>query len=428
MVAVPEKINTQGGETERIIDAFKQQILQSLEKDKSRLKEIAEQDAKQILARAYQESSQLTSKAREDSLGIIEAAKAQANSEVEKILTSARTQAEQILVNAEDMVRRDAKEKTRREIEKLMNSSRDESAKLRDATVQSARNEADGIVAEAKKEATRVSRQLIDEAEEKLQQILTTAREDARAKAEREASQILVVAKADAQKEKEELIAHATIEAQQSAEIETRQIISKAKLEADEIIGSAKNKVRLQLEESSRLMMEMQQKMQQVLGFSGVETAKSEVRAAILEPEVKPIVTPKAGKTAPPKEESAKEVNPVEPVHKAAKVTNSSDVAQAKIDSIFGNDETRSYQGRLKIDIAPPVDPEQMSILEQNLLKNPELQLVGKGSAEDGSAWIEVEISKPLPLVAALRKIPGVKDVVGAKSYIIVALRAKQLV
>ena len=92
------------------------------------------------------------------------------------------------------------------------------------------------------------------------------------------------------------------------------------------------------------------------------------------------------------------------------------------------DEENQIYQGRLKIDIAPPVDSEQLANLEQSLMKTPNLRVIVKGGAEDGSAWIEIEIAKPMQLLDVLWKIPGVKDVVGAKSYIIVSLKSKQLV
>lgn len=86
------------------------------------------------------------------------------------------------------------------------------------------------------------------------------------------------------------------------------------------------------------------------------------------------------------------------------------------------------YQGRFKIDIAPPVDADQLSSLEQNLQKTADVRVIAKGAAEDGSAWIEIELSKPASLLEILRRLPGIKDVVGAKSYIIVAMKSKQLV
>jgi hypothetical protein len=82
----------------------------------------------------------------------------------------------------------------------------------------------------------------------------------------------------------------------------------------------------------------------------------------------------------------------------------------------------------LKIDIAPPADAEQVNTLVDYLQKFAELKIVSKGGAEDGSAWIELEIAKPTRLLDVLRQTPSVKDVVGAKSYIIVALKSRQLV
>ena len=428
MVAATDKVLANSVETERLVDNFKQQLLLSLEKDRARLREIAEQESKQILAKAYQDASGLTQKAQEKGLQIVQAATAQAKSEVENILAQGRAQAEQLVKNGEEMARRDAKEKTRREIEKLMASAKEDAAKQGSATLQAAREEAGEIIAKSKKEATEISRQIMDEAEVQLKGILENARKEAKAKAEKEAAEITEKARAQAEKEKELLILAANDEARSAAQKETERIIAKANAEADTILNGAKNKVRLQMEESGRLMQEMQQRMQQVMAAAGFESKHIEFPAIhAVPPEASPAPPPPIPVKAPVRqEETAERVVPVDPPRKVERSSTSSEMAQAKLDSIFANDETRNYQGRLKIDIAPPVDSEQISNLEQNLSKNTNLRVLGNGGSEDGSAWVEVDILKPMPLVSALRKIPGVKDVVGAKSYIIVALKAKQ--
>ena len=426
MVAATDKVLANSVETERLVDNFKQQLLLSLEKDRARLREIAEQESKQILAKAYQDASGLTQKAQEKGLQIVQAATAQAKSEVENILAQGRAQAEQLVKNGEEMARRDAKEKTRREIEKLMASAKEDAAKQGSATLQAAREEASEIIAKSKKEATEISRQIMDEAEVQLKEILENARKEAKAKAEKEAAEITEKARAQAEKEKELLILAANDEARSAAQKETERIIAKANAEADTILNGAKNKVRLQMEESGRLMQEMQQRMQQVMAAAGFESKHIEFPAIhAVPPEASP-APPIPVKVPVRQEETADRVAPVDPPRKIERSSTSSEMAQAKLDSIFANDETRNYQGRLKIDIAPPVDSEQISNLEQNLSKNTNLRVLGNGGSEDGSAWVEVDILKPMPLVSALRKIPGVKDVVGAKSYIIVALKAKQ--
>ena len=77
-------------------------------------------------------------------------------------------------------------------------------------------------------------------------------------------------------------------------------------------------------------------------------------------------------------------------------------------------------------DIAPPADSGQIAQLEQSLTKAANLRVVAKGGAEDGSAWVEIDLAKSIALLDILKRIPNVKDVVGAKSYIIVAMKAKQ--
>ena len=102
--------------------------------------------------------------------------------------------------------------------------------------------------------------------------------------------------------------------------------------------------------------------------------------------------------------------------------------AQTKINSLFFDEDKKTYLGRLKIDIAPPVDNDQIQSLENALSQTPNLRVIEKGEAEDGSAWVEIDMNVPVPLLDILRKVPEIKDVVGCKSYIIIALKSKQMV
>ncbi len=61
-----------------------------------------------------------------------------------------------------------------------------------------------------------------------------------------------------------------------AAEIEVSQILTNARQEAENIVNAAKERVKVQLEDSSRLMMEIQQKMHQVIGTAGLDTKKAE--------------------------------------------------------------------------------------------------------------------------------------------------------
>jgi hypothetical protein len=138
-----------------------------------------------------------------------------------------------------------------------------------------------------------------------------------------------------------------------------------------------------------------------------------------------PVFSPEPAPVPVQNEEKVAADTPSQPVA-SENATPETETAQNQINSLFSDDENKVYQGRLKIDIAPPVDSEQIATLERHLAENNDIRIAVKGGSADGSAWIELDAVKPLPLVDILSKIPIVKDVVGAKSYIIVALKAKQ--
>lgn len=421
MVASAEKLNPEVGETESLIEDFKQKVIQSLERERSQIRDTAEKNAKLILTKAYQESANVTAKSHEESKRLLEGAKLRAAQEVETIVSQARARADQLVNDAEDICRREAREKTRKEIENLLRSAREESGKVVSkalleakeqaaATARTTAEEAEKAAAKMTREATdlkqKASATLADaqkKAAEAKTQLLETARKSAIEKAEKEAAEIIAQASAQGEKERKLLIANALVEARHNADLEATRMLNKAKQEADDFIREAKNKVNGQIEESSRLMLEIQQRMHQMIG------------TAVQQPAGAPVAKP------PKDTPAARSSLSVEKENRANQL-------QEGEDSSTYDETNKTYQGRLKIDIAPPVDGDQVTQLEQYLLKTPNIKVLGKGGAEDGSAWLDMEAVKPVPLVEILKKVPAVKDVVGAKSYIIVALRAKQLV
>jgi len=254
-----------------------------------------------------------------------------------------------------------------------------------------------------------------------VKQAVAAVRKDALAKAEKEAAEVIAQAKVRAQKEREYFLANAMTEAKQAASEESDRILQKAHQEAAEIVAAAKEKVRIQIEDSSRLMQEIQLKMQQVIGSASLE--------------IKPAVQSTAQAIKPPanskpiSRETRRIPEPVPPpVVDASKDKPSSVEAENENSTMLVDEENQTYEGRLKIDIAPPTDRDQVISLEKEILKTSTIKVIDKGTAEDGSAWIELEVAKPTRLIDVLKDIPSVKDVVGAKSYIIVAMKARQLV
>jgi F0F1-type ATP synthase membrane subunit b/b' len=432
MVTALEKSSIEISEPELYIEEFKQKLIDSLRKEKNKLREIADQEANTILTKAYQESSELTARTQEESRRIIDHAKEQAKRETDELLLQAQQKAEQIIANATEIVRKEAKEKSRKEVDSIIRNAKEEANKQAAKIIQTAKDEATlstrQLLDNAKKEAEEITRSATEmrqkmaselaefqnKSTEAAEQIIANAKKTASEVAEREVAQIVSQARTRAEKEREFILASAMDDGRKAVEVETAKILQKARQEAEEIVNNAKDQVRTQLDESSRLMLEIQQKMHQVIGSAKIppDSRKHEMDMTPVSP-------------APVNREDILISKGASIQQKESPVLN---ITQNKINAVVYDEVNRTYRGKLKIDIAPPVDSEQIGYLEQHLLKNDNIRVSAKGGAEDGSAWIEVDIPKPLQLVSILQKTPLVKDVVGCKSYIIVALKSKQLV
>jgi F0F1-type ATP synthase membrane subunit b/b' len=449
MVTAPESTNIEAGITELIIDEFKQKVIESLQKEKDYIRDIADREAKLILTRAYEESTKLNAKAQEESRLIISMAKERASREADALLYEAQKKVEQLFSSAEENIRKEASEKTREEVDSILRNAKEEADKQSMMIIQSSQEESDLIITNAKSEAAQVARELTEQAEreaetinsaakelkekvtqemeefqkrvsEEAESIISTARITAVEKAEKEASEIIAESKSNAQKEREQLISTAISDAKRIAEAEATQILQKARQEAEGMIKSAKIKVSTQIEKSSRLMLEIQEKMQQVIGAAGLNENNQEqgTLSTDLCLDFNPdIIAPIENEFIQP---------PTSPAPVMEKANQSDKAAPNSIDALILDEDNQNYSGKLKIDITPPADSEQVSALEKHLMKISNIRVVGKGGSEDGSAWIELFTIKPLPLVGILRNAPSVKDVVGCRSYIIVALKPKQ--
>ncbi len=445
MVTAFDKTIKDIGGIEFEVEDFKQRLLNAIRVEREKARDLADKEAKMILAKAYQESSCLIDRAKEESNRLIQLAQTNAQNEYQTILSQARQQSEKMINLAEETIRKEAREKTRKEVESILRNTRDEAAKSSQNILQSAREQATAMITNAKQEAVSTSLQITEAANKQAEEVKSSAnqmrqkaaeelvlvqkrtteavdnaisecREKALSLAEIEAGALITKAKEEAQKEYQRLIDIALTEAKSKAAIERESLLQLARTEAESILDQAKSKVRSQMENSKILMQEIQAKLDKLVSSAAIETVKPTtvetppLKAAVQNiPKISEVKLTVTEKTEQP---PIVQVNAVIPE------------TQNKINTLFGQETGQVYKGKLKVDIAPPADSEQINDMERQLLQNDNLRILAKGGAEDGSAWLELEISQPLPLLSILRKIPCVKEVVGAKSYIIVALKA----
>ena len=413
MIQMPEKVESEAGVIYKIIDEYRQRIGEALLIEMSHIRERAEQEANAIVAKANEESATIIARAKQEAAQIT----AQGTSESERIIAEVRKQAEQLIGEADDRIRKETRERTRRETERVIKAARDEADKIivraRHTAAEEAKKENEQLLkanAELKQKLAREVEEARKIVHSEAEQIITSVRETAEREAEKEsgiiiaearktAGQIIEEVREKAQREHDQLVEGSISEAKRKSEQEAAQIISEARQTADRIVAQATSKIHTELDESARLLVEVRQRLGQVMVTAEKEPKKPEARS----------------------EESVRAA-PEEKRERAPARNIGLEAATAAGD----NGNGRVYQGRLELFMAPPIDFKQMASFEKHLLKVPHLRLVGKGTFADGKTWAEVEITEPMPLLELLKGMPPVKEVVGSTKNIIVALRAAE--
>lgn len=295
--------------------------------------------------------------------------------------------------------------------------------------------EAKQNINQAKEQADQDAENLLSQAQQKAEQVIRDADE--------EAARTLQKANDDANNKAGEVIRAAEQikqravnefeQSQKEAEKEASQILMKARQQAEEILNEAKEQVKVNFEDSNRLMGEIQQKMLQVVEAAGLDIKKSN---RSFEEELKPDsyseIHPTTVPTPALDENQVTEETESEPAQVSTSAPNSQNIADVdgnkETNPISSDEKENRYQGKMRIDIVPPVDEGQLSQLEKDLRRTPNLLVITKNISEDGGGWIDIELPEPLPLLNILRNLPDVRDVVGAKTYIIISMKSKQRV
>jgi len=365
MVKMPETIEPEVDDTEKIIHEYRQEIGRAIEKERAKLRECAEEQSNRVITKANEESAAIISRAQQEAKRIILEVNEQANKDAEKIISEAKQEAGQLVESTEKRLKKEGKEKAKKEVERIIGEAKDEAAKL----VTTARQ--------------------VDEETAKC--VMT--------KATKEAEQIVGEAKAQAEIERDQLVANAISETRSRLELERVQIFAEAKQKAEQLIAQAKSKIWTDLEKSVLLIREVQQSMEKVFEVTGGEIAK-------LEPQNEIISEP-----ANLEEVEFSPASDIEPEASAVPVEN---------------DDEQVYKGRLELQIMRPVDSSQMDMLEKLLLQVPNSRLIGRGGSIDEKSWAEIELSEPLPMLTILKRMSPVKEVVAYGNNIIIALKDRQ--
>ena len=119
MVTSNDSLILEIGESELLVEEFRQKLIFTLKKEREIIKEKADADSKKMLAKAYEDSAAVTKAAKDEAFQILTRAKQEAERTAERQLAQTNIKTQQLLEETSETIRREAKEKTKENISKL---------------------------------------------------------------------------------------------------------------------------------------------------------------------------------------------------------------------------------------------------------------------------------------------------------------------
>ena len=214
--AIQDRKNQAGNKMAEIQDNTKSgfaELEEIFQEYKNKL-ELAKQESEDLFSDAWQKSEHIIADKQEKAQKIANEIERSARVEADQIILEAKNVAEKIIEEADDRTKREAKDKTRREIEK--------------------------IIADARQAAEKQSTEIMAHSKEEAEQIVKEARESVRAEALKEAEGIVLKAQEDADKIRENSITNAT---------EIDELVVEVLQKADSIFNAFKKQVQDELSE-----------------------------------------------------------------------------------------------------------------------------------------------------------------------------------
>lgn len=421
MVETSNKFDAEVDEAEQIFHEYRQGISQAIDKVRTKLLDQANQEASDIVAKADGEATNIVRTAQH---------------EADTVLAQANSRAGKIIKDAEETIKKEARNRTQKEEERLISEAKTQSDRFITASRQAAEKISKEILEDARKKADILIKKLTEDskreadvliksaseiksraeiaanlikkkAEEETEHVIHNAREEARSdvqkelaaiieKARQEAENIVEDARNEAIKEHDNLVAEFVEEATKLAELERIKILSEAKSKAEYIAREIKRRLNSEMEKSSLLINGAQEKLTNIMTEISDQITKEQfdidisINVDVPVEEVDP--------------DFAKEV-------------------QEKMFFTKIKDEEKGYEGRLELTILAPIDVQQKRDFEELLTEVPDLHLIGNGGSSDGSNWLEIELNQSIPLVSMIKQMPPVIKVAAHGNNIIVALK-----
>jgi vacuolar-type H+-ATPase subunit H len=397
MVDIERMLKPELSETDDIFQEYRKEISATIEKIRARSLERARSEAQEIVQQASDDANSILAQAQHKA----DSTMSQANQRAEKILAEVETK---------------ARDRGQREEARLIQEAREKAGQVITAAKEAAGRTANQTIDEAKKEAERLSIEIRQKAEteanllrrktqEEAEHVASSAREEARkevaeekseiiAQARQEANNIVSQAQVQAESEKEKLIASYLENVKKKAELEKVQILFEVRFKAKEIARGIKDALGAELEKSSLLISGAQKKLERVLEGMSEESL-----------------------------EGIFDLNAAPSAVEADIESNNFFEVEFKQSSREDQEQEPIFEGKVELEILPPVHSGQKSLVDKLLREIPQLRIVSNGGLDDGTNWMEIELGQPTPVISFLQRMPPVKQVAAYGNCLVIALK-----
>jgi F0F1-type ATP synthase membrane subunit b/b' len=332
-------------EINRTIDEYRAKIDGIVQKEKERLNQVYEQEASKIVDNARREAEETIARSKQEAQKIRENTTSQATKEAAEIINQANRQAQRITDEAQGNIKKEAKNRTREEVEKILSRAREEANDI-----------ISGAKALAEKEADETVSKLREEAENIVNEEVEKYRLDAQAQ-----------------------IALAINEAQKRARNITEDIIAKS-----EDLNGAISQI---IQNTEAIVASFKQELQTELGeltrvISMANTNKAQLSFKHTEGNL--VVTPN-------QEMSKKDLLSV----------------RLRGEQQGGNGNSL-FKGRMEIETISPPDFNQMRKLKDSLIQIPNIKFAGEVYSTEETS-LSFDVRELLPVIDILSHIPSVE-------------------
>ncbi len=409
MIKVNEIHGPEVDNRKSFIKEYAQIIGQAIDEERNRLMDSVEKESTQLISKANQEAKAIIDEARQQAKQII----LEANEQAERISRDAEKAAEKLASDTKERLRKDADKIARKEVDSIIGKAKEQAAKFTAAAQLAAEKGAEITRAKANEDAKKVS-----QSAEELKQKAEQAAEGIKKQAQGEMEQILrsneelklkVVQEAEeikrqAQEDAERIISEAKEASRKEGEKELACIIAEAEQAAKKINSEAKITLETELEKAALLVLGARARLGKI-----IQQANQNV-------EIETDTPDESGEESIPAPVSEQRPEPASlPVVEEMEYS---------VDPIRAEEDNKQFsKGDFEIAILPPSDYKQVATIETLLLQNPNIQILARGGTTNGTNWLEVKLSEPLPLIKYIRQMSPVKQVVAYGRNVIVSVK-----